>query len=447
MILGITAIIYVALLILIIWRPPIAMGPVICMFGIEQWLMANSGFFRGHGSLVNLAIGILVLVGLISNTLKGGKIAFYWPAVGWLVVGIHAYYALSFFWAYSPEWTVSNIYFAGPYTLTVSFAMALLFRDLKDVRLGLLVTVVMAALISILLISTTRIHEWGRTIDFGGDIAGTRYDIGRNRGNPLAIADLGAALGGVAMMLHFPKGNKIWSIVKWGAVFLGFALIFRSGSRGQFVGMVLAVGALYKFSRPKTNLQTILTMAFSAVLFGGLIWLALTQFGDFGRFDISRFGEAYSESRLSKCAIVLEEWVRSSPLTWIFGLGGAASWGIQGIYPHVVPVEVLTELGFVGIFAYVCLLGMVARTFYRLGKLTTNNPVDRATAAVLATLYLFHWIMSMKQGSFVLFYHSYFIAILAARVEWNCRRELRASSRRKAARQQNYRQGLFVPGS
>ena len=89
--------------------------------------------------------------------------------------------------------------------------------------------------------------------------------MGRNRGNPLAIADLGAALGGIAVLLYFPKGNRVWSLLKWGAVFLGFALIFRSGSRGQFVGMVVAVAAMYKFSRPKTNTQAILTMAISAV--------------------------------------------------------------------------------------------------------------------------------------------------------------------------------------
>ena len=127
---------------LVIARPPLAMAPVICMFGIEQWLMANSAYFRGHGSLVNIAIGVLVLVGLISSTLKGGKIAFYWPLVGWLIIGLHAYYAVSFFWAYYPEWTISNLNFAAPYTLTVSFAMALLFRDLKDVRLGFIATVV-----------------------------------------------------------------------------------------------------------------------------------------------------------------------------------------------------------------------------------------------------------------------------------------------------------------
>ena len=434
MILGVTITLYVILLLAVIWKPPVAMAPVICMFGLEQCLMANSAFFRGHGSLVNLAIGILVLVGLISNTIKGGRIAFYWPAVGWVVIGIHAYYALSFFWAYSPEWTVSNLYFAGPYTLTVSFAMALLFRNLKDVRLGLIVTVALASLLSILLISTTRIHEWGRTIDFGGDIAGTRYDMSNNRGNPLAIADLGAALSGIALLIQFPKSNKVWSLLKWGAAFLGFALIFRSGSRGQFVGIILAVGALYKFSRPKTNFQAIITMGLSAILFGGLIWLALAQFGDFGRFDVSQFGQAYRESRLSKCAILLDGWVRSSPLTWMFGLGGAASWGIQGIYPHVVPIEILAELGFFGLFVYLCILAMAIQSFYRLGKLTSDSSVDRATVAVLASLFLFHWIMSMKQGTFLVFYHSYFIAILAARVEWSCRRERRQSAARARAK-------------
>ena len=150
--------------------------------------------------------------------------------------------------------------------------MALLFRDLKDVRLGFIATVILAVGLAVLLISTTRIHEWGRTIDFGGNVEGTRYDMGRSRGNPLAIADLGAALGGIAVLLYFPKGNKIWSLLKWGAVFLGFALIFRSGSRGQFVGMVAAVAAMYKFSRPKTNMQTIITMAVSAA---GIWWDSL----------------------------------------------------------------------------------------------------------------------------------------------------------------------------
>ena len=127
--------------------------------------------------------------------------------------------------------------------------------------------------------------------------------------------------------------------------------------------------------------------------------------------------------------ILLDEWVRSNPLTWLFGLGAAASWGIQGIYPHVVPVEVLAELGIVGLIGYFCLLGLVINTFLRLGKLTVGNPVDRGTVAVLATLFLFHWIMSLKQGSFIFFYHSFFIAILAARVEWSYRRQRKAKQR------------------
>ena len=105
---------------------------------------------------------------------------------------------------------------------------------------------------------------------------------------------------------------------------------------------------------------------------------------------------------------------RSSPLNWLFGLGAAASWGIQGIYPHVVPVEVLAELGLFGLVGYCCLVAMVVHTFVKLGKLTSKNPVDRGTVAVMATLYFFHWIMSLKQGSFIFFYHSFFIAILAA---------------------------------
>ena len=47
MILGIVAAGYVILFLLIIWRPPIAMAPVICMFGLEQWLMAQFCFFPG----------------------------------------------------------------------------------------------------------------------------------------------------------------------------------------------------------------------------------------------------------------------------------------------------------------------------------------------------------------------------------------------------------------
>lgn len=419
---------YIVLLVLVVLRPPIALGPIVCMFGAEQFLFANVSFFRSNAAIVNYAVGVLVLAGLLSNTMRGGKIAFYWPPIGWLILLLHGYYAVSFFWSISPEWTISNLTFMAPYTLTISFSLPLLFRDLKDVRLGLMVTVFMALILSVLLLGTTQIHKFGRTIEFAGEISGSRFSDFGGRGNPLAIADLGAALSLIAVLLRWPKGNKLWQWLKWLAVFTGSALVLRSGSRGQFVGMIVAVAAFYKFSRPKTNVQILVTGLISAVAFGLIIAFAMNQFAvDQGsRFDVSTFGEAYSNTRVELCSTLLKEWIASSPLNWVFGLGAAASWGIQGIYPHVVPVEVLCELGVLGFAGYIILIGFASTSLYRLGKMTKNSGIDRSTVAVMAALFVFNFLMSLKQGSFLFFYHMFFVAIMTARTEWQLKRKQRS---------------------
>ena len=86
MIIALYATAFIVLAVLVFLRPPIALGPVICMFGAEQFLFANIAFFRSNAAIVNYSVGILVLIGLLSNIFKGGKMAFYWPLIGWLII-------------------------------------------------------------------------------------------------------------------------------------------------------------------------------------------------------------------------------------------------------------------------------------------------------------------------------------------------------------------------
>ena len=422
MVVALAFICYLLLLLVIIWKPACAMAPVLCMFGIEQLLMANSSFFLVRASLVNYAIGLLVLAGLISSLLRGGKASYQWPLLGWMVLTIHAFYAASFFWSVSPQSTSMMLNFSGPYTLTVSFALALLFRDLKDLRIGLLLSLCIACFVGILLLLSTSIHSWGRTIEFAGDIQGSRFDMGKNRANPLAIADLGAAMAIIALLIQFPKSSRIWSVLRWLGVFVGAALIFRSGSRGQLIGLVIAGLAFYKFAKPRTNIQSMLTIGFSVVAFGGVIWLALGQFGDSSRFDVTTFSSTYGETRGSMSAELFDEYLKSNPLHWLFGLGGGASWGLIGTYPHVVPIEVFCELGFFGFAVYLSMLLLIALAIFRLGKCTSRSSVDRGTVAVVAALIVFNFIMSFKQGSLLFYYYFFFLSIALARVEYATRR-------------------------
>ena len=130
--------------------------------------------------------------------------------------------------------------------------------------------------------------------------------------------------------------------------------------------------------------------------------------------------------RLDLALILLDRW-SLSPLTIIFGLGNSASFSpsIIGVYPHVVPLEVLGEEGLIGFFLFALVLFL---TFSQVkiaalpGALTQSQ---RKVYAANLACFVFSLFLAFKQGSLLGSYAIFLFAALGEKYLILCARERR----------------------
>lgn len=144
---------------------------------------------------------------------------------------------------------------------------------------------------------------------------------------------------------------------------------------------------------------------------------------------------SYAATRLEMCSRLFDAWIDSSPLQLIFGLGSAASYDpeINGIYPHVQVVELLCELGIVGLFFGLligCFTFLAARTCLRL---TSGDPVLRSVAVGFISLVLLSFVLSFKQGSLLTNYALFYDVIIVGRFAQVLQRDKHRQRFRSAA--------------
>ena len=126
----------------------------------------------------------------------------------------------------------------------------------------------------------------------------------------------------------------------------------------------------------------------------------------------------YSSGRIDMCIIVLKKWLMNLfPLGWLLGLGGGASWEIIGSYPHVVPIQVLCELGIVGFLAYAAVFGFSIRSFIRILTLGKGDVMIRSIACCIAALFFYRFLLSLKMGGLTSIYNTFIFPILLAKLE------------------------------
>jgi hypothetical protein len=254
-------------------------------------------------------------------------------------------------------------------------------------------------------LADTQIHAYGRTIEVAQGTA-VRDRVGelRTRLAPLAVAELAGQLSIIAVLMNFRGVGRVWQYLRWAVVILALALIYRSGSRGQLIAALLSIMMFVTFSRGTQRVFGWIAAAVSTVMVLGMsAWSFLSYADQGGRWDLTNMETNFATTRLEYCAILLRYWSESSPMNWLFGLGSSASYDtrILGRYCHVTVVEVLAELGFVGIVLLVAYMFLVGRDLLRLYRLTKDSDVDRGVTVALAALFTYALILSFKQGSFL----------------------------------------------
>ncbi|QDU72718.1 O-antigen ligase family protein [Mucisphaera calidilacus] len=380
-----------------VWiRPGIAVGLVLCSFVLEQWAQAGSGLFVSYYQLTNIATALIVMMAFTSMMIQRQMRFPGFGKAGWMFIVLYAYCALSVLWSIDRGATISNLRGQAPYIIMFCLVAPLTAHNTKAIR-DALVTV--ALLGSFLLVTLMMNPNWGHrgvrlaiegTTGFGVD------DIG----NPLEVASMAGYLVIILSLLKMTTLPSWANAIRWTIAVASLSLIILSGSRGQFIGAVIAVVCFVPLAYRLKSLGGFFSGVFMVGVVSVTAWMLWSaRSGE--RFELDLLLQGYSDTRLFTTFILLGAWFDAGLVYWILGLGSSASYNdsIIGIYPHFVPGEVLGELGFIGFAIYTTAYGFAVNAFIRTYQRVKEYPEARSLVATLGALLFFFSLLTLKQGS------------------------------------------------
>lgn len=395
-------------------RPAAGIAAVLCMYALEQWARSQGGFLLAHQELSNIIVGVLVVFGVLLMLVKGKLNLSSYPRVGWVIAALFGFAAISFLWTIARPAYVQQWGEAFPYLVTIVILMPFLVNDWQDIRTGLFATMAMGAATLCLLAFMTQWTYRGVAV------------TSEQMGNPLAVASLGGYVVIIAALMNFQGLARVWQMLRWFVIALGVYIAVRSGSRGQVIGLLIAVLAFLPMSRRFASAKGFLgTVAAVVVMSGVAVW-AQMEFAIGARWDWSAMTSVYEGSRMQMASTALDAWLHSNPLRWLIGLGNTGCFNphVVGFYPHIVAVEVLVEEGLIG-FALLCAVPiLVGMSIMRMYRCVREDPISRGVLAAVSALFLFGVILSFKQGSLIKSPFPFAFAIVLGRMELALQRSL-----------------------
>jgi len=373
-------------------RPGYALSLVWSLFAAEQVLQQSIPIFVRIPILVNVSFGLLALLAVVLQIGRPGSRVFTPPIELLLVLGLFGFAGVSTLWSPN-EIQARRVYISNvPPFILFAIIGPLCISSFKELRNAVNGLFWLAAPVLCGFIASTRS---GRGMEL-------RQGYRSFEANPLAEASFGGIcvlatvflLGSGVIKSHLKKALLA------GIALAGLFVIVRSGTRGQLIAVVLVL--IFWF--PLINHISLQRSAFKAFFVAAIVLLAVAYFVSDERFN-SRWKRdlviEHGRGRMAAANVLVDRFLQKSPESLVFGLGSVSSYRYLGTYCHVVPVEVLCELGVLAalLFAYLIV------TFYRKGfaasRFALLPPRDRALVGFLIAVFSFTLILSFKQGSFL----------------------------------------------
>lgn len=405
------------LFMMVMIRPAAALAAVLGMYGLDQWSIAKSPFFIEHHAVTNVAMGVIVVAALVRRFMqRSSGTPWQYPLAGWLTIALFGFAALSLIWSIAPDYTIAVYRSHLPYVITIVLLMPLTINSLKDVRYGLYATLAVGLVLVPLLTFTTEWH--GRAVEtVFGSAAGQ---------NPLETGSLGARIFLLAVLLNFRRMARLWQVLRWGLGAVAVMLVIHSGSRGQFLAMFAVAVVLLPFSRRFSTAKGAASAIAGLVVAVVLMITILITVGQSSRWNLSphHIQTVYTSTRVQMVETLLTHWLYAGPIRWVIGLGNSTSYSpsLIGIYPHFVPAQVLGEEGLIGLALLLAILWIAARSMIRVYRHCVPFDDARGVAVALASLFLFDFLLSLKEGSMVGNPNLFAWAIILGQVELSLHR-------------------------
>ena len=367
---------------------------MLTVLALEQWLQTKEVYFVQHTSFVNVTSGAIIMLVAILAIKKNVQRIPIFNNIYFMVMMLYCYAFISCFWSPVSSISILNYKLALPYIILSVFVAPLTVIDLRGISKAFIFYMFYGTCLLILLLFFS---QWGyRTLILAGNY-NSLY------ANPLALASLS---GYLFISSVFLGQKSIIKYFKWVIVLLCLLLAVKTGSRGQFLFMITSVMLFLPFIKSKTGGGKMLKILIAFFLVFSAYEIILNFSGIESSGDRSRWSSGGLErdftNRLAAAQNLLYYWMQS-PISILFGLGSSASFlpKIFGFYVHMVPFEVLGELGLFGFSIYFLIIYKTVRVVIYNLKNKFLDQEDRRILITISAMCLFEFFLSLKQGSLI----------------------------------------------
>jgi hypothetical protein len=410
----------------VIFRPEWAFVLAVVMFPVKQLMGAYLPIFVRISPLFNLLVFSAVLIAVGSRALKRERpLAGMYNPLTVVTLVLYGWATAALLWTPGngvARWLDGYAYW-GMYVLLLPMTLL----NLEHFRRTLPLLLVVGTIAAVLYYTNPKASWYSGRLTILIAAKGAAMEI---RGNSLTVSQMGGMVAIAAAMMLPLRGGLAMTTLRIVAILTGVGLSVVSGARAQAALSVLTIVLFYPMSRRVKSLNQFFLVAGGM---GGLltvIFIGFTLFLGQGseqsrRWDISRWWDVIT-SRAGDAGILIEAYL-SHPQNWLQGLGtNAMSYfaGIPVTYAHNAPVEMLCELGLIGLTLYIVACVLAFRMSRRLFQAHAEDPVDRATVAVLLAITFYSFTLSLKQYTFVAVPEPWWLWLVVAKL-WT--RERRAA--------------------
>lgn len=383
-----------------------AIGVLITTYGIETFLQSQSSYIVDHGSYTNIAVGVIVLIAAFFSLMRSSIKLSDFSNVQVLIIIIYAFGFVSFVWTLSPDqfhrWK-SEL----PHILTYTVLAPVLTREKGALSSGFRWVLWIGIPIMIL---TAFYCQWG----IRGIILAKPIRIGERLSHeslPLAIASLASIIGVIALVIDLKKMPFKFAF-RISVLGLALMIAFMTQSRGQVVAIIAVSAIIYPISNRAKNAKGLFLTVLGFVVFSGVFVLLIRN------LTLQRWQGDHVESaitgRQELWLSLLSYWFEHPGMNWLVGLGACSSFDIVGFYPHNLPVEILAELGLIGIVVF---SSIMIKSFYNglvlLSKLSVDSRIRGDSVAIIGIIGV-NFALCLKEGSLYTWSPLFFFTICLA---------------------------------
>ncbi len=403
------------------FRPSFAIVLIFALYPAKQLIQSYLAIFSQNSAYYNYLIFLAVLAAVLGNISRNPNT---WRGYGnrvfALTVILYVYALVGTLWSPGASNAWMLISKGYPYWIMQVLLLPLAVASLDEFRKSLIPTLVVGITCAVLFFTNPSAQWWAGRLTLDVLQLG---NIELDRGNPLAMGTMGGMLMITAALLKPTRAGTLVLLIRIGAIFAGLGMAIASGSRGQTVLAVLAGVMVFPLARRVKNVQQFFVTVLLAGLFAAMAFAAFKFFlgqntNQATRWSLDTWQEIVDGRAMTAWKMV--EVYISSPGNWLMGLGTNAFSEIAGAtdvpYAHNLPLEMLCELGVIGLVIFALISYMVLKDSKDLYTGFSADDHARATVAVLFGQALYLTFLSFKQGTFVSIPEPWYLWMLIAKL-------------------------------